>query len=251
MSLTTYLADFEVRRNRKSYEAAHQRSLATGLFLELLFGQTGAATPPHAPHPLHAARLQTYRAEAGLLPRNTPVCVNFGDSLTDLARPYLKSIDGIFSISGSWHYHMTEMAADMRAVLQAIDVAYVAVGTLGGNPLLVYQDFENTVAESLQALSSIRALYPQARFIVYGLPPVWNIHAANHTLEFDARMWKWVQDDGNAVFISLKRMGGWFPLFPKVSMSNDGTHLTARGALRLNSAVEQAKTSTPGIVLMA
>lgn len=251
MSLTTYFADVEVRRNRKTYEEAHRRSIAAGLLLELMFGRQGAPTPPHARHPLHDARLQVYRAEAAKLPRNTPVSVNFGDSMTDLARDRMKSLDGIFSIAGSWHYHMAEMAAAMRDVLQGVDVEWVVVGTLGGNPILIYQDFETTVAESLQALQTIRALYPQARMIVYGLPPVWNIYAANHTVEFDNRMWEWVKADGNAVFVSMKLMGGWMPFFPKVSMSNDGTHLTARGGLRLDTAISKAKTCAPGLVVMA
>lgn len=229
--------------NRKAYEKAMDDSLATSLFMQIREPvQIEWNRIPK--HPLFDQCIIDFKKQIkSTMPLDT---INFGDSLTAMSNEWMDQLDGKFAISGSWHRHMDDVAGTLYPLLQDKQVKYVAVGTLGGNPLLVYQDYDRTVEYSLKTLDRMRELFPLAKIIVYGLPPVFNIHATSHTICFDLELIKWVSKDGNATFIELKnKFGG---LFPKVKWSRDGVHLTPRGAVKLNALFKKAKTTKEKVI---
>lgn len=242
-------ANIQTSRNKKEYEKAHERAIASSFIFHALFSSN---PPPDitVTHPAMGVRVKMFKEELAKLSKVKPITVNFGDSLTDLSRKYIDSIDGIFSISGSWHYHMSQTAEAMQPEINEHNVENVVVGCLGGNPFLLYQDLSVTTVKSLKALDDIKAIFPNRKFIVYGLPPTYNLHLTETTYSFDASLINWCKNNGG-VFISLKGFGGFFGLFPKTKWSNDGVHFTPKGARRFSKAVETAKSATPGTVVSA
>lgn len=245
------IAEIEAYRYKKQYEDATKKSVYTALTFELIFGKSGAPqSTEHIKHPAFDLRIKEFENVANKLPTNKELTINFGDSLTDLARSSMTNMDAIFSIAGSWHYHMSDVAVHMKSFLNNLNIKNVAVGTLGGNPLLVYQNLQFTIDESKKALDKIRELFPNSRIIVYGLPPTFNIHVSENTYTFDLAMISWVQSDKNAVFISLKNLGSFFGIFPAgVKFQVDGVHFNPRGAYRFNEAIQKAKSVSPGSIV--
>lgn len=246
MSISSYFADLETRRNMSEYKAAIRQSLQGALMSQLIFGSQDNFDLPLIRHPLHAARVQVYKAEYANLPKTKSLSINFGDSLTDLAREYFKgSLDAICSISGSYANHMQEMAEDTRDFFMQFDIGYVFVGTLGGNPMLVYRNYDQVLKSSLVCLDRIRQLYPRQKIIVYGLPPVYNLHATQHAYRFTTDLVQWAQKDRNSTVIDLHGALGSGPLklFPTARWSSDGVHLTPSGAMKLSKKFNQAKTT--------
>ena len=245
------IANIETSRNLSEYHKAHQKAVAHSLLLELLFNSKGPDSI-NVKHPLHELRLNEFKQRIHSLKNKKGLCVNFGDSLTDLTRKWIDSIDVICSVAGMWHYHMAQMADDVKVEISKcnIGVDHVVVGCLGGNPLLVYQNLNDTVKNSINALDKIKANFPNAKFLVYGLPPTYNINVAESTYSFDATLLGWCKLN-QGVFISLKHLGSFFGIFAKTRWSNDGIHFTPKAARRFSKAVEKAKSAQHGSVVYA
>lgn len=230
--------------NRRGFEKAHRIAKTMAVTSEILFTALQKPDTPEIEHPLHAQRKALYISQLSTVQKQK-VAINFGDSLTDLARRYLTSVDWIASISGSWSNHIAQMAREVKAALASSgkSVDCVFVGTLGGNPLLIYESLPETINRAARALDEIRSLYPDARIVVYGLPPVYNLHATRNAYSFDAALLDWVMKDRDAVFIDLhgKFGRGFLWLFPDVVWSSDGVHLTPRGATKLNKYFHRAR----------
>lgn len=197
-------------------------------------------------HPMHDERLMLYKELIKSWKGKKSVDINFGDSLTDMSRKQIEPIhDGVFSISGSWAHHMQMMVEDIFELLKNsdIEIKNISVGCLGGNPMLVYQDFQEILNDSLSCLNKIRELFPNSKIIVYGIPPVYNIYATMHSYEFDFRILNWINFDKNASFISLKdNFGkGLGKLFPQMSYSSDGVHFNSNGANRFANLIKKEK----------
>jgi len=244
-------ASLETARNKSDYKKAHKVAMQTSAFMHLIF-QNFKSPEIFIKHPLHETRLIDFKHKIDKMEAHANACINLGDSLTDLSRAEIDSIDGIFSVSGMWHYHMAQMSKDLKPYLaeKNVLVKYVAVGCLGGNPMLVYQDLNSTVENSLKALNDIKADFPDVKFIVYGLPPAFNLNIVENSYNFDAQLINWCISN-SGVFISLKNLGSTFGLFPKVEWSSDGVHFTQKAARRFSKAVEKAKSALPGSVIFA
>lgn len=236
--LKNILATFELYRNKKTYEQAIKESLILSLGTES-FGNnfTDVTWDEIKEHPKHKSCINEFKKSIKYSLKLDSI--NFGDSLTDFARRYITSVDGIYSIGGSWHKHMLQVAQDLAIYLKRFNIKYIFIGTLGGNPLLVYQDFDKTVAYSLRVLDGIRELFKEAKIIVYGLPPAFNINVLKNTIAFDEELRQWTFNDGNASFIDLKKHLGGF--FPKSRWSSDGVHLSPKGARILSDLFEAEK----------
>lgn len=229
--------------NRREYRKNHVTAQALAAGAELALREKKHPMP-EVRHPLHARRLKEYKDQIARLPIGKLLTINFGDSLTDLTREYLTVFDGIYSISGSWSNHMADMAADTRQALKMRPVRTIAVGTLGGNPLLAYEPIQPTIDRAIAALDRIRELYPVAKIVVYGLPPVYNLNATAHSWEFDLAMLRWCQADRNATFASLKSFGrGFLWLRPSFRWSSDGVHFTPRAASKFDQLIRRASNS--------
>jgi hypothetical protein len=218
-------------KNRKEYESNISKSRISSIVINLLNNKDSITEKTK--HPFHTKRLQEYKDKVGYWLDGKEININFGDSLTDLSRTQISVChDGIFSISGSWSHHIQMMAEDMQEALKRFIIKNISVGCLGGNPLLVYENINSVIEDAIKCLNKIRELYPETRIIVYGLPPVYNIHVVSNTYEFDSIIYNWTQKDKNARFINLKSHfgSGFASLFPKVEYSSDGVHFNPKGA---------------------
>jgi hypothetical protein len=221
-------------RKRRNYEKAVKGSKDGSVWLhENIFS---IKLEPLAKHFGHDERLAEYKQVIAKW-NNTGKNINFGDSISDFSREqFATSHDGIFSIGGSWAQHMEMMIIDLHADLSKHNVKNITIGTLGGNPLLVYRNKDEVINLSLKCLNKLRELYPNSRIIVYGIPPLFNIYATNHCTEFDMKMIEWVINDKDARFLSLKEHfgSGWMRLFPTAKWSADGVHFNERGSAKLS-----------------
>lgn len=237
------LAKIETYRNQREYKKNFELSRKIALYSELFY-QENKGSYNKTKHPLHEIRLKENISHVEhFLPTGKPVHVNFGDSLTDLSRAYLKDINGIYSISGSWSCHIRDMVRDLypHIIFNKIRVGKVSVGCLGGNPLLVYSNFDATVTDALETLDLARELFKESNLVVYGLPPVFNLYVTENTYQFDSILEKWSRENG-AIFISLKEHfgKGFARLFPDTSFSSDGVHFNPEGAIRFNALLRDA-----------
>jgi hypothetical protein len=218
-------------KQRREYQANIEKNKISSVINHLISDTFNKSTE-RVRHPFHDIRLEAFKLEVSKWKKNE-VNVNFGDSLTDLSRKQVERVhDGVFSISGSWANHIEMMAVDMKESLSKFKVKNISIGCLGGNPMLAYQNYEEVLADSLHCLNKTRELYPDARIIVYGLPPVFAIYVTENTYLFDAELQKWCNDDKDAKFISLKKEfgTGFNRLFPSFRWSFDGIHFNPRGA---------------------
>jgi hypothetical protein len=230
-------------KQRRDYEANIKLS-QKGALLTHLLSESFDKSVERVKHPLHDQRLKDYLTVMKKWKKKKDVDVNFGDSLTDMSREQIEKVhDGVFSISGSWAHHMTMMVEDLCDSLNKYNVKNVSIGCLGGNPMLVYQSFYEVVADSIKCLNTIREKFPEARIIVYGIPPVYNINATMHSYEFDLEILKWVGADKDARFISLKNYfgQGFASLFPQMSYSSDGVHFNPNGANAFAELIQKEK----------
>lgn len=233
---------FTAWKQRKEYQSNIEKSQKGAIITELLskgFNTSAERTK----HPFHDERVKVFK-EVIKNWKIKEVDVNFGDSLTDLSRKQIERVhNGVFSISGSWAHHMNQMVEDLSSDLSRFDVKNISIGCLGGNPMLVYQNFDEIVKDSYICLDNIRKKFPKTRIIIYGIPPVYNIYATTHSYDFDVKLLEWVSKDSNAKFISLKNHfgQGFMRLFPSVKYSSDGVHFNPNGADRLATLIQKEK----------
>jgi len=174
--------------------------------------------------------------------------INFGDSIVDMWHDRWQSINLPFSVGGFHHFHMLKMAMTLKPVLDAkkLNPKYIMIGTLGGNPLLQWQEINSVIAKSIECLDGLRIMWPQAKLIVYGLPPVVTMYATAHSLEFEAAIYKWVVKDSNSVFLPMfKGFAGKWGLMPKSWVTAEGVHLSPVGQVLLDDNFETAKKAVP------
>lgn len=227
-------------RNRKAFEQARQIAVLSELNLQ---SNKNAYNPPS--YPFFEKKVQDYIDHIEIyLPTTKKVHINFGDSITDLARRFLPDIDGIYSLSGSWSNHVYDMIRALTPVIyqEGIDVGKVSIGTLIGNPLLVYSNYDEALADAIKTLNLCRETFENAQMVVYGIPPVFNLWATEHSIELDLTYQKWC-DWNNAKFISLRDHfgSGLLKIFPTMKYSSDGIHLSPQAAIKLNALLRDAR----------
>jgi hypothetical protein len=241
--LNKLIDKFTAWKQRKEFENNIKRSQEGAVITQLLSSQFDKNVE-RTKHPLHDQRLKDYKNIIKTWKKKKEVDINFGDSLTDMSRKQIEEVhDGVFSISGSWAHHMKMMVEDLSSSLSKIKVKNVSIGCLGGNPMLVYQNFEEIVKDSIECLDKIREIFPEARIIVYGIPPVYNIYATTHSYDFDLEILKWIGKDKDARFISLKNHfgQGFARLFPDMTYSSDGVHFNPNGANLFADLIKKEK----------
>ena len=239
--INKFLDYIEAYLHRREYERNFKLNRVTSAITYLLRDSMNP-NAERTKHPLHSKRLEEYKDKVGYWLDGKDVNINFGDSLTDMARKQLDVChDAIFSISGSWSHHIKMMAEDMKESLNRVNIKNISIGCLGGNPLLAYQNYNEVVSDALNCLNRVRELYPDSRIIVYGLPPVYNIHVSENTYQFDLELFNWVTKDSNARFINLKnKFGkGFGKLFPQIEYGVDGLHFNPNGASKFAELIKK------------
>lgn len=229
--------------NRKEYKKNIELSKNIAILSELLF-KDNEKEYNRLPHPLMEIKKKEFSFHASqVLPDKKPVHINFGDSLTDLSRKQLTCINGIYSISGSWSHHIYEMIKFLVPIIynREINVEKVSIGCLIGNPLLAYQNYKKAMEDAMDTLNYCRLAFNNSKMIVYGMPPVYNLHATENTLQVDYEFSGWCKTH-EAVFISLRNEfgKGWKKFFPDLKYSSDGVHFNPAGAEKFNNMLKNA-----------
>ena len=177
-------------------------------------------------------------------PHNTDVVIGIGDSLMDFFRGHSGIIcDQLnFGLAGSCSPHMAVVAEVMAAYLKSkgLRVRAVVIGCFMGNALLGYQKYDCAQRDALEALDTIRKLWP-TRIIVYGLPPVSDIYATLCQEQARQFFTAWVRNDVDARYLDiLKAFSGFLGLFPRVEFSLEGIHMTSRAQADFDDMIEEA-----------
>lgn len=232
---------------RKRFAKANNESKKVQGLLFLMGQGSEKKEGTEAEHPLHQIRLAKYAEEASFLTK--AVRVNFGDSLTDLARDQLQGeyIDCIWSIAGSISPNMSQMANAMKGYMKGKTIKHISVGSINGNSFLAGFDYDWILNQSRKDLDKIRAAYKDVKITVYGLPPTFNVYATEKYIEYDAFLYDWCVRDGNANFVSFKKLGNG--LFPSVDYSADGVHLTPKAAVNFGEALKEAYVAPAGSII--
>jgi len=218
--------------NLREYKKNIKVSIFSSIYLFLSNDGLDKRTDKALPHPLNSVRLPKYFEEVSKLPFGCNV--SFGDSLVDLSREQMDIFDGIFNISGQWAEHTMQTIMDLCEVLLLKQPKNIGIGCLGGNPMLVYQNYEYVKRTTIECLDYLRIKFPYANIIVYGCPPNYSINVTRHAIEYEELVKNWTINN-SAKFISLYELLKGF--FPKAKHSSDGIHLTEYGAWKLNKKI--------------
>lgn len=188
-------------------------------------------------HPLHYLRLMEYKLVINRFSNNFPTVVSFGDGLIDLSKKYFNnSIDGIFSIMGSWSFHILKMAEDLQPELENKNLKAIVVGSLINNPNAINKNTYETKKQAIEVLNKIRKLYPKTLIVIYGIPWIYNISSPKISYEIDIMFFNWMKKDRNSSVISLKKLSG----LKGYKYDNDGISFSSNGATKVSKAITKA-----------
>lgn len=241
----------------RDYRKMHKVGQAVALWLWLLSEQTPDEQQLWRntdPHPSYEERLVDYRDAIENNLDEDWSCIAFGNSLKDIPRKDFLTVPEYanFSISGSRSHNMLRMARVIHAILEQNgkldEVKYVFVGTLEGNGFLVGMPYKQAIDRAIAALDEIRELFPNARIIVDSIPPTYSVAANVGRWPYEYALIDWVNRDRDAVLISFKKMGMWFP---GVWLSSDGVHHTPAGTRRFDFAMGESIMANRGEVIYA
>lgn len=178
--------------------------------------------------------------------------IGFGDSILKLTQHKLTAIDPLlnFALSGSGSPDMAAIAEALMPTLENFGYTQpdtVVLGTLGGNPLLSHQDYEYIRAEALFTFRKIRQLFPFAKIVVYGIPPIFDVYATHYANDFNMYLLTLTTQDGNSCYVDLYfRFAGPLSLWPQMKMipssdySLDGVHLTGKAIIEFDKCLNRA-----------
>lgn len=199
--------------------------------------------------------IQRYaKAEGASKSNPKAVVAGVGNSLMDFLRGSSIQIDDRinFGLAGACSPHMLYV---MRALAPALAeagliVRAIVIGCLKGNALLGHQDYDAAEADCKEALDGARALWPGARMIVYGMPPVWDVYAMIYQQTSREKFQAWVKADTDAVYLDiLKRFAGPWGLFPTLEDSLEGVHMTPAAKVEFDNMVGDALVAEAGSTL--
>jgi hypothetical protein len=225
--------------NRKQYRSQFELSKKLSIYYHLLYNNEDDSYVK-IQHPLHAERIKEYIKIAKSFKKNQSVDINFGDSLSDMTRDQmLRHHNAVFSISGSWAHHVKQVIEELKEHLAKANVKNISIGCLGGNPMLVYRNYEDILKDTIDCMITLRSIYPKAHIIYYGLPPVFNINVLSKIDEFNFALKNWCIKDGNASFLDLKEHFGvgFNKLFPSIKYGSDGVHFNPNGATKFSELI--------------
>jgi hypothetical protein len=231
--------------NLKNYAETSDEVREAMLYLHLLMLKSEKTEYPIVKHPAHDLLLPAFEEHIRNINQSIYADVVFGDSMTDMPREWLTAFDGIYSISGSWSNHMLDMYMDLRIYLRHRRTNSVSVGTLAGNPLLLYMRFDDCVKQAMNTLNYMRSDLPEhIKLIVFGCPPSHNINLTESTLAFDEALIRWVLNTPNTYFVSLKEYGrGFYGIFPDEENQVDALHFNAYGARKFSKRMKSVMIS--------
>lgn len=220
--------------------------------------KTPVVTSLYPDHPGHAESMrhnrEMIREFASTPLREAHPTLGIHDSLIKLRAEQCTSVDLPCGISGLGGRQYIRLMRDVKPVLDQYNIkpGFLVLGCIIGNMLLNRYSWGQCVSEFQSVYAEARALWPDAKIILYGLPPVFDEYLTQYTWQAEQLMIGTVKADvkaGNkAVYVSLKKMsiGG---IWPRTKLSSDGVHLTATGFIRFDRLLNEAHRAPAGSVL--
>ena len=113
-----------------------------------------------------------------------------------------------------------------------------------------YQDYNSVKQETETAFRSFRTLFPNARLIVYGPPPVYDPYVNLFIEDYEKFLYSLVLGDTNSVYLHLRsKFSNHSGVYPDKKYSSDGVHLTKDGIQILDRMIQRAKTTSLKLIL--
>jgi len=170
---------------------------------------------------------------------NVPADVMMGDSLAEFLQGTSSPIDINLGLAGGSSTTMEYIARRLIECFKRNNVVVrsITMGCFFGNAVLYHQNYEAARRDATKCLHTLRELFPKAYFVIYGMPPVYDLYAA--AFQFDAREFflSWIASDkhdangdGGSCYLDICRaMGGFLGIMPKAAMSLESIHMTPKG----------------------
>jgi lysophospholipase L1-like esterase len=165
------------------------------------------------------------------------------DYISDVVNPKLNWARGGFRAG-----HMQQLLSDMLPLIKSAGFVpkTIVVGTPDGNGLLQHYEINVIKAACNNLLNTLRAAFPTAKIVIYGLPMTVVDYAMINFIPYDANLYQWVLNDKNSVMLPLIKQfveGGHIMM--KADYSSDGVHLSPKGQVLFGKLIKRAKTDTP------
>lgn len=92
-------------------------------------------------------------------------------------------------------------------------------------------------------------MYPNAKIILGGLPPVYDVYVNTVKIEFTNHLLSLVNTDSNSCLVILeKHFAGLFGVFPKIDYSSDGVHFAGKGIIEYDKLMNEAKRTKAKVI---
>lgn len=248
---------FDAWRNRKNIEKAHStmREVSIAKWFMLTGVQPKKGDYPLPPNYgtqllLRLGWINDFKKFADMLPEKVKHTLLIGDSLSDFARKELTSVDTRLNLAmaGQASSFYDAILRDTAKALEGIEIKYLII-ECWGNELLSYFDLEDVKFHVARTINKARSMYPNAKLIIAGLPPVYDVYVNTVKVEFTQHLMNLVNQDSNACLVLLeKHFAGAFGIFPKIEFSSDGVHFSGDGIILFDKLLEQAKTTNEKVI---
>ena len=172
-----------------------------------------------------------------------------GDSLSDFTRKDLSCVDTKLNLAlaGQASSFYNAILKDTKKALEMIHIKYIILDCFG-NEFLNYFALEDVKFHARDTFNLVRVLYPDAKIILTGLPPIYDLYTNTIKEEWTNWLTLLVSQDPNSCLVLFNKLGGAFGVFPKLEYSSDGVHFSGKGILIYDDLLNKAKTSTLKIV---
>lgn len=183
------------------------------------------------------------------------VTIAIGDSLTDFFRKYSAHIDPRlnFGIAGTCSSHFKLILQYVLPLLEKnnLIIENLLIGSFIGNALLGHQKYENAIADAKDVIYFARQNLPTTKFLLYGLPPVFDIYAMSFQQLARDFFIAIMNEDKNAVYLDIfDSFSGAFGIMPKAEYSLEGVHMTPLGKYVYDEMIGLGLLAVPGSVII-
>jgi len=240
----------EVKKYKKTRDKVIKEMLAMNILIP------NPVSGPLVPHPTYAKHLEQVKSNFANYVKNYMKYDNdktllFGDSIAAISKDYISDVVDTrlnWALGGMRAGHMLQLLNDMLPIIQASGFIpkYVVVGTPDGNGLLQHYEINIIKQDCIILLNALRAAFPTAKIILYGLPMTVSDYAMKHFVEYDTNLYEWILKDPYSVMLPLIKM---FVepnhIMMKADMNCDGVHPSPKGQVLLGKLIKKAKTTTP------
>lgn len=235
---------FEAYLHRDEFSKAHRLNKTVSLVkYQTLFGKE----PNRGMFPITCDYDKTrdfFLSGIGSAPSGSDTIL-IGDSLSDFTRNQLSCVrpELNFAKAGQGSSYYIRIVQDVAPALVNLDVKHVIIECFG-NEFLGYFHVDTIKAHADSVFAVVRGLFPKARIILGGLPPVYDLYTNIHKNEFHQYLLDLVLNDENSVLVLLqKQFAGAFGVFPKIEYSSDGVHLAGQAIIEYDKLLNEAKTT--------